>query len=247
MRMQKRKFLSARWEYLAMINYEIDKTVLEQYIPPYTEPDLYNGKAMMSIVGFLFNNTRVMGIKWPGFVNFEEVNLRYYIKHFNGQAWERGVGFVSEIVPSAVIANLANGLFNEHYSTALMNHSIQTHQNELQVSYKWKRRNEDWNSIELIAENTLQDIKPGSEEDFILEHYVGFNQLNKNTTVAYRVEHPAWQVYNVKSYKLLCNVEKLYGKAFVPFIEGVKPHSVFLAKGSDVNVRMPSKITRSTF
>ncbi|MBG9376821.1 DUF2071 domain-containing protein [Panacibacter sp. DH6] len=245
--MQKRKFLSASWEYLAMFNYEIDAAILQQYIPPYTEPDLFDGRAMISIVGFLFNNTRVLGVKWPGFVNFEEVNLRYYIRHFNGSEWERGVGFVSEIVPSAVIAKLANGLFNEHYSTALMSHSIQSDKNELNVSYKWKRHNEEWNSMELVAENTLTAIVPGSEEEFILEHYVGYNGLNKKTTVAYRVEHPAWQVFKVRDHKLQCNVERLYGKSFVPFVQHVQPRSVFLARGSAVNVRMPSKITAATF
>ncbi len=92
-------FLSARWEYLAMFNYEVDEALLKPHLPPYTELDFYNGKAIMSVVGFLFNNTSVMGIKWPGFINFEEVNLRYYIKYFDGTNWIRGVGFISEIVP----------------------------------------------------------------------------------------------------------------------------------------------------
>ena len=71
--MRSETFLTARWEYLAMFNYEVDAAILEPHLPPYTEIDLYNGKALVSVVGFLFNNTSVMGIKWPGFVKFEEV------------------------------------------------------------------------------------------------------------------------------------------------------------------------------
>ena len=117
-------FLSARWEYLAMFNYEVDAAILKPHLPPYTEIDFYDGKAIVSVVGFLFNNTRVMGIKWPGFINFEEVNLRYYIKYFDGEKWRRGVGFISEIVPQFLVAGMANLFYNEHYSTAKMYHII---------------------------------------------------------------------------------------------------------------------------
>ena len=240
--MNQKIFLKATWQYLAMINYEVDAAVLLPHLPPYTAIDYFEGKAMVSIVGFLFNNTTVMGIRWPWHTNFDEVNLRYYIKHYDGKRWKRGVGFVSEIVSKPIIANTANLLYNEHYSTADMNHNIRHVDNELVVTYNWKKKGQKWNSIEIQAGNALQDIAPGSEEEFILEHYYGYNQLNENTTIEYAVEHPRWQVYPVNDFVLHCDVERLYGAAFVPFIDGVKPHSVFLAKGSDVVVRKPVKI-----
>lgn len=103
-------------------------------------------------------------------------------------------------------------------------------------------KNKEWNSIQIKAENKLTDIIPGSEAAFILEHYFGYNQLNKNTTIEYAVEHPRWQIYPVQQYSLKAAIAQLYGQAFVPFIEGVAPHSVFLAKGSNVIVRKPVKI-----
>ena len=236
-------FLSARWEYLAMFNYEVDIAVLQPHLPPYTEIDLFNGKAIISVVGFLFNSTKVMGIKWPGFINFEEVNLRYYIKYFDGKKWRRGVGFISEIVPQFLVAGMANLFYNEHYSTAKMNHTISFENNVLQATYRWKKKNQDWNSMWLKADTVLQDIHPGSEEEFIFEHYYGYNKLNSKTSIEYSLEHPRWQVYPVKDYKLNCDVEKIYGAAFVPFIENVQPVSVFLAKGSDVQVKMPKKLS----
>ena len=237
-------FLSARWEYLAMFNYEVDEAVLQPHLPPYTVLDLFNGKAIVSVVGFMFNNTSVMGIKWPGFVNFEEVNLRYYIKYFDGKEWRRGVGFISEIVPQFLVAGIANLFYNEHYSTAKMNHSINFDNSELQVSYNWKKKNQEWNSMWVKANPVLQDIAPGSEEEFIFEHYYGYNKLNSKTAIEYSLAHPRWQVYPVKEYKLNCDVEKLYGASFVPFIENIQPVSVFLAKGSDVNVKMPKRLSK---
>lgn len=240
--MKQKVFLSATWEYLAMMNYEVDPAILEPYLPPYTSLDLFEGKALVSVVGFLFNDTKVMGIQWPGHTHFEEVNLRFYVKYFDGQNWKRGVGFVSEIVPKKLIATMANVLYNEHYSTARMFHLIKEEKNHLLIEYNWKMKNQEWNSIQIKAENKLTDIIPGSEAAFILEHYFGYNQLNKNTTIEYAVEHPRWQIYPVQQYSLKAAIAQLYGQAFVPFIEGVAPHSVFLAKGSNVIVRKPVKI-----
>ncbi len=237
-------FLSARWEYLAMFNYEVDAAILKPHLPPYTEIDFYDGKAIVSVVGFLFNNTRVMGIQWPGFINFEEVNLRYYIKYFDGEKWKRGVGFISEIVPQYLVAGMANLFYNEHYSTAKMNHSIKEANEQIEVEYNWKKKGQQWNSMWIKADSMLQDMAPGSSEEFIFEHYYGYNKLNSKTTIEYSLQHPRWQVYPVKDYKLNCDIEKNYGADFVPFIKNVKPVSVFLAKGSDVKVNTPLRIKK---
>jgi uncharacterized protein YqjF (DUF2071 family) len=237
-------FLSARWEYLAMFNYEVDASILLPHLPPYTELDVYNGKAIVSVVGFMFNNTRVLGIKWPGFVNFEEVNLRYYIKHFDGKEWKRGVGFISEIVPKWIVAGMANLFYNEHYSTAKMSHVINHQEHELDVTYHWKKKNQDSNLMWLKAKSTQMKISEGSAEEFIFEHYYGYNKLNNNTTIEYSLAHPRWEIFPVIDFKLECDIEKLYGLPFVPFIQNVKPLSVLLAKGSAVQVKMPRKINK---
>lgn len=240
--MHKKSFLSAQWEYLAMFNYEIDPDVLKKYIPPGTEIDFFNGKAIVSIVGFLFNNTTVMGIKWPGHVNFEEANLRYYIKRYDGQKWKRGVGFISEIVPKPAVSVMANMLYNEHYSTAKMGHSILHTEEKLTVEYTWQKRGQHKNRISVIASTDLHEIAVGSEEEFIFEHYYGYNQLSASKIIEYAVHHPRWEIFNVKDYFIDCSIEKLYGKEFVPFLAECKPQSVFLAKGSIVKVDRPSTI-----
>ena len=106
-----------------MLNYEVDPRILKPYIPFATELDLWQGKALVSMVGFLFEDTRVMGVKWPLHVDFEEVNLRFYVRHFDGTEWKRGAVFVSEIVPKKIIAGIANTLYREHYTALPMRHS----------------------------------------------------------------------------------------------------------------------------
>ncbi len=236
---QKPIFLKARWEYLAMINYEVDVKILKPHLPLYTEVDFFKGKVLVSVVGFLFNDTKVFGIKWPLHINFEEVNLRFYIKHFNGEKHNRGVAFVSEIVPRPCIATIANRLYNEHYSVAAMGHSLKIEENNLMINYRWKKRSGKLNQMSITAANQEVKIENGSAEEFIFEHYFGYNQLNSSTTIEYGVEHERWNIFPVKDFKLDCDVAGLYGEEFAPFIENIQPHSVFLAKGSEVIVRKP--------
>ncbi len=240
--MNKRNFLSAKWEYLVMFNYEIDPNVLAKHIPAGTEIDFFDGKALISVVGFLFKDTKVMGVRWPWHINFEEANLRYYVKRLDGKQWKRGVGFVSEIVPKLVVTFMANLLYNEHYSTARMNHRINRTEKTLEVEYCWQKKNQYQNVIRVSAAPLSAEIKPGSEEEFIFEHYFGYNQLSASSIIEYAVHHPRWETFPVKDYLIDCDIENLYGKEFVPFITGKEPHSVLLAKGSAVTVDKPALI-----
>jgi len=239
--MNQRAFLKAQWEYLAMLNYEVPPSILQPHIPPGTETELWQGKALVSVVGFLFNNTKVFGARWPGYTHFEEVNLRYYVKHFDGRVWKRGVGFVSEIVPKPLIAAIANRRYNEHYSAMPMRHNISINDETIAASYEWRYKG-SWCSLGVKAEAELRDIASGSEEEFILEHYWGYNALSSKTTIEYGVEHSRWQTYKVTEHWLNADIAALYGKEFAPFIQDVQPVSVFLAKGSGVMIRKPRKI-----
>ncbi|MCW3079368.1 DUF2071 domain-containing protein [Segetibacter sp.] len=244
MQTSKPVFLKARWENLIMVNYEVDPTILLPHLPAYTELDTFDNKSLVSIVGFMFNDTRVFRLRWPYHTNFEEVNLRFYVKHFNGKTWKRGVVFVSEIVPSPIISLIANKLYHEHYSVCRMKHLTEVNKDEITVSYNWKHQNK-WNTIAVKAETSLSDIKPESEEEFIFEHYWGYNKYDERTTIEYGVEHNMWQVQKVKEWKLKCDVASLYGKKFEPYLLA-KPTSVFFAKGSEVVIRKPVFIKKGS-
>ena len=230
-------FLTGRWENLVMLNYEIDPEILLPYLPYAVELDLHQGKTLVSLVGFLFKQTKVFGVRWPFHTNFEEVNLRFYVKHFDGVRWKRGVVFISEIVPSPLISIIANKLYREPYSSKPMSHAINVNEDIIRATYNWKHKSK-WNSIAVTAEVWLNNIEPESEEQFIFEHYWGYNKYDDKTTIEYGVEHEMWQVHKVKSWKLDCDIAALYGSAFAPTFSKL-PSSVFLAKGSDVFIRKP--------
>jgi uncharacterized protein YqjF (DUF2071 family) len=55
-------FLTAEWRDIAMLNYEVPPELLHPYVPHGTELDLLDGKALVSVVGFRFMRTRVLGV-----------------------------------------------------------------------------------------------------------------------------------------------------------------------------------------
>src|SRR5262245_20887686 len=113
--MNNRDFLTADWRYLVMINYEVDPEILHPYIPGGTELDQWQGRTFVSVVGFLFLRTRVLGLTIPFHHNFEEVNLRFYVRRRAIEGWRRGVVFIREIVPRWAIAAVAREFYNENY------------------------------------------------------------------------------------------------------------------------------------
>lgn len=228
-------FLKARWENLLMANYRVDAEVLKPYLPPGTELDLWQGEALVSMVGFLFKDTKVLSVKWPLHVNFQEVNLRFYVRYFDGSEWKRGAVFISEIVPKPMIVFIANTLFNENYSFTRMRHSITQENEKNRYVFEW-RKSGRWNTLAATVSDTVTPMQAGSAEEFIFEHYWGYNRINDHKTMEYAVEHPRWEIAAVSDYVFDAEIKALYGDAFVPYLSA-EPVSVFFSPGSEVLVR----------
>lgn len=233
-------FLKAEWNNLVMINYVVDPVILQKYVPKGTELDFWDGKCYISFIGFMFENVRVLGLKIPFHSEFEEVNLRFYVKRFENGIWKRGAVFISEIVPKFAISFVANTFYNEHYSTLPMKHTLTVHENYREFLYQWKMNN-DWNSIHVETQKNAIAIEPNSEAEFITEHYFGYTKINENQTYEYQVTHPRWQQYEVTKNLSKINFEGVYGKEFA-FIKDLEPTSIFLAVGSPITIEDKRKL-----
>ena len=233
-------FLKAEWRKLAIVNYEIDKTILEQYIPFGTELDLWNNKCYVSLIGFLFMNTKLLGVKIPFHTNFEEVNLRFYVKRFENGEWKRGVVFIKEIVPKPALTLVANWVYNENYETMKMSHTWKEMNDHQIVEYQW-RKNNQWNSIKIKASKDSKAIELGSETEFITEHYWGYAKINAKQTNEYEVTHPKWEAYTILDTQINVDFGENYGSEF-DFLSKAKPTSVMLAEGSEITVETKRKI-----
>lgn len=236
-------FLTAEWRNLVMLNYEVDPAVLLPRVPAGTVLDMWNGKAMVSMVGFLFLRTRVKGIPIPFHVNFEEINLRFYVRRELEGETRRGVVFVKEIVPQKAIAWVARRFYNENYVALPTGHLIRMPDEAGsigEVGYEWQNGTR-WNRLSAKIAGAPYRAAQDSEEYFITEHYWGYARQPDNSTVEYQVEHPRWNVWNAVESTLDCDVVELYGPEFEEYLLR-PPQSAFVADGSDIIVRKGVKV-----
>jgi hypothetical protein len=232
-------FLSAEWRHLVMLNYAVEPALLAPLVPRGLELDQYAEITYISVVGFLFLQTRVLGIAFPFHHDFEEVNLRFYVRHRAPEGWRRGVVFVREIVPRRAIAYLARRLYGEPYSAFPMTHAIEQRTDQLRCRYEWQRDGER-EFVAAAARGEPQPIAPGSLEEFITEHYWGYTARGEGCT-QYQVEHPPWHVWRATEAQFKADVAELYGARFVAALSA-PPASAFIADGSPVSVRRGSAL-----
>jgi uncharacterized protein len=227
-------FLKANWENIIMVNYEIDPKVLLPFLPNGVELDLYQGKAYISLVGFMFKNTKLFNIPIPKLGTFEEINLRFYVIRKEGNQTKRGVVFINETIPYRIVAWMANALYKEHYTVVPTKHNINKSDISQKVTFEWMV-NKKWNSI--YVENTIasHQMEQHSLEKFIYEHYYGYTKINDSKTEEYRLQHPSWKVHDVTDYQIECDFEAMYGKAF-SCLNHTEPAAVFIAEGSAVAI-----------
>lgn len=217
-----------------MANYLVDASVLLPFVPAGTTLDLYNGNVYVSLVGFMFTNTRLLGIRIPFHVNFEEVNLRFYVRYNDGGVWKRGTVFIKEIVPRRAIGFIANNLYQENYSSMPMKHFLRKTASETRLGYHWKYKNK-WNRLEAVVTGDAVSMATGSSEEFIAEHYWGYSKYSDSRTVEYEVVHPPWNIFAVTEHVVDCDFAALYGPAF-SMLDDMEPASVFVAEGSAIRI-----------
>lgn len=227
------KFLSAHWKNLLFANYEVDPEVLSDHVPPGTHVDLFEGRAFVSLVAFLFDKTRVLGIPIPFHRTFEEVNLRFYVAPEKDPSI-RAVTFIKEIVPKSMITWVANNLFHENYETARMSHGVEGTNHW----YSWGPNLQ--NRLSVDVQSDLCFPEPGSSGEFITEHYWGY-AAGRGKTLEYRVNHPQWECCTIDSFEISVDFSQTYGDGF-SFLNNQDPYSVQFATGSPVTVSFPGKL-----
>lgn len=235
--MARRTFLTAEWRNLILLNYAIDPEILKPRLPHGTELDFLDGVTFVSVVGFHFLRTRVLGVPVPFHRDFEEVNLRFYVRRKSPEGWRRGVVFVRELVPKYAIAFIAQTLYGEPYHALPMKHRIERTSAGIDVEYEWRNLGR-WEKVWARGAGEPRAMGVGSAEEFIAEHYWGYTARSKGCS-EYEVVHPPWKVWPATDCGIDIDVPRLYGEQFRECL-AAKPASAFIAEGSPVSVRMHS-------
>ena len=170
------------------------------------------------------------------------MNLRFYVARTEPDGTrKRGVAFIREFVPRAAITLIANSLYEEPYATLPMRHSVVSTPGVLTVSYSWRYDNV-WHSLAAEADPIPQPAAPGSEEEFIAEHYWGYTKRSRGSTSEYGVQHPRWRVYPIRNFGGKADFAALYGPAFAS-LNGQPPAGMLLAEGSSVTVSTGTRLS----
>ncbi len=122
---QSRPFLTAQWRNLVMLHWEVDPALLIDRVPTGTTLDLWQSKAYVGLIGFQFLDTRVLGAPVLFHQDFEEVNLRFYVRHVVDEEVRNGVVLICECVPRQMVGGMARLLYREPYVVLPMKSSIQ--------------------------------------------------------------------------------------------------------------------------
>jgi uncharacterized protein YqjF (DUF2071 family) len=244
-----RTFLRAAWRDLVALSYEADPAVLAPFVPSGLELDLHEGRAYVSLVGFLFLETRALGVPLPFCGRFEEVNLRFYVRRRGPEGDRRGVVFVKEFVPRWLVTAGARGLFGEPYNTVPMRSRLETddHGNPragglLEYEWRWNGR---WHRLSARAALPMAPVEPGSRTAFLLERHWGYRPRSRGA-LEYRVRRPAWRVCAAADAALEADRRALYGPVFGPLLAG-EPASALIADGSEISVSFGSRVSGSEF
>jgi uncharacterized protein len=233
-------FLTAEWRKLIMANYIVAEELLQTYLPVGTELDKYDGRCYVSLVGFLFQNTRLKSVPIPFHRTFEEINLRFYVRHTNSTGEQRrGVVFISELVPRFALSLIANAIYGENYRSVPVHHCWEECSEQRFVRYQWRYKSR-WNELQVRASVLPQAIATNSAEEFFTEHYWGYTRRGVWTS-EYEVLHPRWTIYPILQHSIDVDFGALYGAHFASLTTS-EPESVLLAEGSEIEVRSGERI-----
>ncbi len=220
-----------------MWNVPVDPKLLAPHVPPATELDLWNGEALISVVGFRFLDTRIKGWAIPWHRHFSEINLRFYVRRKAEEGWRRGVVFLKEIVDRPAVAWVANTLYHENYVTRCLRttHEPPTATTPGRFAYGFHEP-DGWVDLAAEIRGEPRAFIPGEEAEFIAEHYWGYVRTPTGGTLEYAVEHPAWRVWPAATCTFTGDPTRTYGPDFAAALRE-PARSAFVAEGSPILVR----------
>jgi uncharacterized protein YqjF (DUF2071 family) len=225
-----------------MLNYEVDPRLLDEHVPCGAVLDSFLGKTYVSLVGFRFCRTKLFGsLAVPFHSDFDEVNLRFYVRHKEGDEHRRGVVFITEIVPKRAVAIVARLVYGENYICLPMKHHVRTDVGKKTIAYQFQIKGH-WCKL-TARETSAPEIPPeGSLEQYITEHYWGYSDQRGRGAIEYHVSHVPWKISVATTAGFEGDADVLYGVELGRVLKGV-PSSVFITDGSQVTVFRGSKVS----
>ncbi|WP_299557081.1 DUF2071 domain-containing protein [Seonamhaeicola sp.] len=219
-------FMTCEWKDLIISTFEVDKSILEPYLPINTELDLFNGKALISLVAFTFSKVKFFGIKVPFHQHFGQINFRFYAKSKTDGS--RGVVFIREFAPKHLIALVGNKIYNEPYFFKAIGLKKLKKGDRIELQYNYKVA-----TIKAKAGTKTDKLQKNSLKHFVVDRYIAFIKSKKRKTVRYNIYHKPWEIHQMDSSNLDSKLLDLLPANF----KNLKHLSTYLVNGSEVQVQ----------
>lgn len=237
--MRSRPFLTAQWRNVIILTYAVDPARLVDRVPAGTTLDLWHGKMLVSLVGFQFQDTRVLGAPVPCHQSFDEVNLRFYVRRVIGGDVRPGVVFIRELVARRIVGGMARLLYREPYHVVPMR-STGDPGPPPGVHYEW-RAGGRWCALSGTGDGPGAPAAAGSLEEFLTERHWGYNGEPRKQTLEYRVDHPRWRLWPARNTHVDYDAASLGGMELAHSLTA--PISALIAEGSAVTIHWRNRIT----
>ncbi len=218
-------FMTGNWEDLIISTFEVSKNSLENYLPNNTELDLYNGKALISMVAFSFTKVKFFGVKIPFHQQFGQINFRFYVKSkIDGTI---GVVFIREFAPKPMMAFIANKIYNEPFFYRKIHRNKTVSEHKVVLNYRYK-------NIDIKATSSLetQGLKENTLDHFVVDRYIAFVKKNNTETYQYKINHKPWKLYKTETVSTDKAILTMLPIAF----KNAKQISTYVVDGSSISV-----------
>ncbi len=237
---QQKVLAKAAFTELVAVNFQVPPALLTRLVPKGLELDYYNNETYVSLICMVMRKVGVMGV--PLTRRFVELSLRFYVRHPSDPANRKGTCFIKNYVSSSMAAWILSSRFDTEYRNLKMkfkNKGFEGNDAVPEVEYQWKV-DDHWNKLRIRARSQIKNTGPETKVGFILDHSTHY-QAKFNKTLEYKVERPAWTIWDAAQANFTCDVERLFGKSFViPMAK--RPASVFVTRGSNVTIYRPTLI-----
>lgn len=235
-----KQLFSTEWKKVALANYLVPPEVVEKYLPKHTKLDFFNGNCYVSLVGYRYTKIKVADVKVPLIPDFEEIDLRFYVKRFDGAGWRKGTVAISRTLKAPGLNKLGS-LFQGNLSSMPTSEDIEETDHTLDVKYSWQFEN-DWKYLRVKSSKLASPLQKDSESEFLLERPYVYQQFGDDHTQEIGLQHASWHTYPVEEYSINVDFSKQFDPVF-SILNSATPQSVILAEGSVVEIQKGQKIS----
>ncbi len=210
-----------------MVNFKIDPGWLLPFVPPGTEIDLYQGKALITVLSFQYCNTYVRGYGFFGHGPCDEVDLQFYVRRKVQKDWRRGVCFIRKLVDASLFSYLRYRQYDKNVSCVEVRSQLDQNDQRRKSQHKRMHQRKKISFNMTVHEEKKELLPEGSVEAFMTGRYWVYSALKNGRTAEYQMERTDWRYWLVDKVLLKFDAERFYGSVLGQVLKG-RWHSAFL-------------------